>query len=577
MSAIFPALRITMSVLAICTTVGLTAYLWRWRSVPTAQPLLGVTTSMLAATVIHLVVVDLSAPDAVYAVTGLTVRGTVRTALLIDFYVLMAAGWFLFVLQYTGRARRLLRASVGIFGALFLVSVATTAALVRGAEATGPVFQFINLVVVLAAALMTVGVLLMITASIGQNPFPFREPLVLSAGAVVLVFGVVLFGVLSEPIIFPLMAVVSVGLFAWAVSGAPTFEMLPAAHVAGRDRIIERMNDAVVVIDREERVRDLNPAGAAMLKSGRDTALGRPLSELLPTPVDIPTAADADEPFQTAVGDRTFTVTANRITDERDRWFGYLLVCEDVTERQVREQRLTVLNSLLSRAVRDRMTGVADDAERIEAGEIDPAPAGERIWSTTTDLTSLVASARDVERAIAERETGPTGSRTDVGAGVERLVARWSDPGGPSVDVTTPGDPVFAGIHPRLLGSALATLVDATARAGGEPVEIRVSAAERGPAIRVGSDALATDGTDNADGPAIDRLPIAIARLAIEHAGGEVTGPVPDDEVTGPDPGDEGYVRCQLPPVADTPGGTEGGGETDVGSTDTERRRGRRR
>jgi len=542
--------RLAVTALAIGSAAGMTAYLWQWRSFSSAQPLLGLAAAMLAAMGVHLVVVYLSGPDAVMQVTEATVDEELQFILMLDFIVLIGGAWVLFVLQYTGRARWLLRAFVAIFGTLLLVSVATTVAFVRRGESTQLLTATTNVVSIFVVALIAVGVILMVTVSVRQNPFPFREPLVLSAGAVVLAVGAVVLGVLGQPVVIPATVVVAVGLFVQGVSGPPTFEMLPAVHVAGRDRIIEQMSDAVIVIDREEYVRDLNPAGAELFGLDRSEALGRPLSDILQLPVEL-SSVTAERQVQVTVDGRTLAVTANRVTDERDRLFGYLLVCRDVTERQARERRLAVLNNLLVRAVRDRMMAVADDAARLESGDgVEPgdgvesgdselAPTGERIWTTTTDLAALVASAREVERAIAESRTEQRSSRADVRAEVTELVDQWADTDGLTVSVAEPEESAVATISPRLLQAALEVLLESASRVGTEAVEFRVSVTETEPEIRVGTAATATGSSGPMETESMGQLGVAVARLAIEHAGGTVT-------VTETD--GERHIRIRLQP-----------------------------
>lgn len=549
MSTLVPAARLAVSVLAICSATWLTRHLWQRRSFPTAQPLLGAAVTMLAASVVHLVVADLSAPDAVFQVTGLTVDAEFRTLLMSDFGILFGSGWVLFVLQYTGRARRLLRAFVATLGALFLASIATTGAFALGAEPAQFLREVNGTAFYLTLTLMTIGVFLMIAVAVRQNPFPRREPLVLSGGAAVLVLGSIVILGITEPVVFPAMVVVAVGAFGTGVTGMPTFEMLPAVHVAGRDRIIERMNDAVVVVDREQSVRDLNPAGADLFGVEPDAALGRPLADLLGTSVDLAGAVSTGSPFQETVEGRTLAVTTNRVTDERGRSFGYLLVCEDVTERQLRERRLAVLNSLLIRAVRERMTAVAEDAARVETGSADSSRAGDRIWRTSTDLAALAASARRIERTIAESGTDVGSTRSDVRTEAREVADQWADTDGPAVSVSAPAEPVLTTVPGQLLRAALTVLLEGAERAGSETVDLRVSATEHGPEIRILTAAARADSREQAEAASTSRLSVVVARQAIDHVGGEVV----TTEAAG-----RQHVRLQLPPLVDLPPWTAG-------------------
>jgi PAS domain S-box-containing protein len=59
------------------------------------------------------------------------------------------------------------------------------------------------------------------------------------------------------------------------------FELTPAAHY----RVIRSLGDAVIVLDQQNRVVDLNPAGEHLINSTASDAVGQPAADILPPPL----------------------------------------------------------------------------------------------------------------------------------------------------------------------------------------------------------------------------------------------------------------------------------------------------
>ena len=250
----------------------------------------------------------------------------------------------------------------------------------------------------------------------------------------------------------------------------------------------------MIVVDRHGSVRDINPAGESVFAVDRAAALEGSLETLFPDSLDLESLADRTVERR-GPGGRRLVVSADRVTDNRDRLFGYLLVCRDVTERRDRERRLGVLNELLVGALGEQMAEVADTSEALVDRDREVEPAAEEIWSTATELVELVARARDIERALGDH----TGAPTDA-ASIARSVAETHD-----VSVTTPDGPVSCGLSPALLEAILETLF--------EELETAASAqlAVRSDRLVLTAEALALDP---------DRPAVELVDIALEHVGG---------------------------------------------------------
>ncbi|TYL37900.1 PAS sensor protein [Natronococcus pandeyae] len=555
MTAATSVLGLGIELAAVVLTGYFVVAMWKRRAEPTARPLLVVAVTMFAGTVAHLAVVY---PTLVERALSAMVPAAVASPLwvgVIHVVVILAAGfWFLFTLQYTGRGGRLF----SLAAATVVLAWVLVPAMARFGELSPPPEAEMETSLELALGfgafflivLLSIGVLLVLTTSLQRNAVRFREGVALSAGAAVLALGPLTANSLVRPSTVPATVLLSSGLFVLAIRRYPIFEAPPVARIAGRDRLIEEMADAVVVVDREERIRDLNPAGERSFDTERSDVLGEPLDALLPSTIDLPEVAGADEPVQVrTAADATLAVTANRITDVRGRSFGYLLVCRDVTDRQRRERRLGVLNQLLTGAVSDRMAAVADEAATVAASERDadsatedadeepdPARVGAEIRRETTAVVDLVARTREIERALAAGGSGAA----DVASVVRTVAVPATEDADVDLEIAMDDAPPAAAIDAAVLEAILETLLADALEHGREVVELEVVDGDRTLEIAVTDDrpvdpdegaTSAESGVIGNDVQSPGELSAEMARLAAQHVGGDVSVHVPEPGV----------------------------------------------
>jgi len=396
--------ELVISVAAIVASTAFLGATLRFRHEPTARPLLGLAAVLVAGAVAHLLLVEL-AP--IRSALGLQVRpatgGGLWLLVAVDVAALASAAWFLFALQYTGRDERT--------SPIATVAIATVCALLIGPHAvltvSGSVVGFetatpnlvLGAAVVLAEALALVGVFLVIDATFQQKAFPATQSVlqVAAVGCILLVPFVAT--TVRRPVVTPLVIGIASGLFAVLVSRYRIFETLPVVSVVGRDRVIEEMTDGVVVLGDDERIRDLNPSAETLLAVDRSAVLGERLGSAVPAFDDIPTAGESSVDVRLDSG-RTISVSTETIPDRRGRVLGRLLVCRDVTEQRRQTQRLGVLTRVLSGVTSEQMRRVTDVTTAITAGGRDPTEGGDRVRETATDTATLVASVREIERAL---------------------------------------------------------------------------------------------------------------------------------------------------------------------------------
>ncbi len=109
------------------------------------------------------------------------------------------------------------------------------------------------------------------------------------------------------------------------------------------DTVVEGIDDPVVVVDRDRRVVECNPAAATVADGGREAIAGSPLDSVLPHLVDAVPGSDAtsdgDRRTGVEIDGRHYDVRASRLDDSGSpgEW---VIVLREVTERVRREREL---------------------------------------------------------------------------------------------------------------------------------------------------------------------------------------------------------------------------------------------
>ncbi|WP_248516749.1 PAS domain-containing protein [Salinarchaeum laminariae] len=541
MDQIVTASRLAVALIAICASTVLVAYLSpRWDRAA-ARPLLGVAAVLTIGAVGHMLIVDPAGialgVDRIGQVPGdrwWVIQGAVVT-------VTAAGLWTLFAFEYTGRGGGLfagLAAGVALlvgsaaFLAIRAVNVGLSSATVDGIAAILTVTAFIA----------SVGVSLLLRAAGQQNAFPRVEPLLLSVGVVALLSGILLAQLLEQPWLFPATIALASGSFLATVVRYPTFDTLPAARVAGRDRVVEELSAGVIVADRDDRIRDCTERAASLFGVDAEAVLGEPFGTLPGIEVGSKEVAAAGDPATlTTERGTTLELTGSPIEGHGGRSFGTLVVCTDVTDRRSREERLEILRRFVVDTVGTRMDEVATSAASGtgEDDDRDPAARANRIWTSSTTLATLVASARDVERAIGQT-TGETErpSEADLRDTIRTVADAATEENAPAVAVDLPESRLRTGVSQPLLETVLRTLLEDARQQAREQITITAVTGDP-PTIRVCDDRYQGDATTVAGRSESREIPVT--RLAVEHAGGTVSTTERDDT--------HRCVTIELPPV----------------------------
>lgn len=551
-----------LSVLATGVTAVLVA---RRFAAPTAKLLAGVCVCLVTVAVSQVLVLTPSPlRAALTATTGVGLPG--------DYWVAVALGltfpagglWLLFSIQYTGRGSKLRRqvgaltaAVIGSFYASAVYIVFQTdggqsvASLVAGLFASGLFF---------ISPLASLGTVLVVEAALRRNAVPLWEGVTLAAGGVLFVYAPIVAFNLDMPVMVPTFLIGASLAFGIAVERYPVFETLPLARIAARDRLVNETEDAVVLVDDQTRVVELNPAAGSLFGIDSADAPQQSLHEVFPAAPPPAELAAADTPSTFRLGGRRLEVTASRVVGEYRASVGHLLVCRDVTDRQRRDRRLRVLTRFLTETVERRAVAVVDQMDRLadserataEVREDTPLTAvAEDIRQTTALLDRLAATTRRLDRALSTRGSGPS----DVGTLAREFVAEREHV---TLTVEGSGSETTAAVDSEVLLAVLDLLLEDLLARGVSTLQLTVRPSrDPGPVIELrGEPSPSGDGRETGQGavvgppgdrdgtmsqPASRTEPaVVLSRLALEHARGTV------------EQRDETSLRIQL--RADSPG-----------------------
>ncbi|HET6232175.1 MAG TPA: histidine kinase N-terminal 7TM domain-containing protein [Longimicrobiaceae bacterium] len=341
-------------------SAALAVYAWRHRNVTGAS---GFMLLMTASAVWSLV-------DALYfAATGLEAK--LWSAKLLHLGATMVpVGWLILVLQHTGRTAWLTRRRLAVIAAVPVVTLAliftnelhglywskfelsVRGGLVVTNNTAGPLFWFH---LVYAWALITLSILLLLGSAGEGSALQRRQARVLLIAAILPWLGNVLyylrlvtFAANPMPFLFTLSGIA----LAWGVFRFRLFDIVPVA----RDAVIEGMSDAVVVLDAESRIVDLNPAARRIIGPLAEVGIGKMASHVLSAWADgirpNPATGAAQAEIRLGEGDarRDYDLRISPLLDPKGFLSGKLLVMHDVTERKRGEEELRVAKEVAEQA-----------------------------------------------------------------------------------------------------------------------------------------------------------------------------------------------------------------------------------
>jgi signal transduction histidine kinase len=268
------------------------------------------------------------------------------------------------------------------------------------------------------------------------------------------------------------------GLLAAVGLGGSLFETGPAAGHLARETVLDTVASPVAVVDRENRLLDLNEAAAETFAVDRARLRERSLDGV----AGVDEGTDLSEPLaiRTAGGRREFVVDRSAIDDGTGTVLGYAYRFRDVTDRKTREQRLQVLNRITRHNLRNDLDAIRGFAETIRDAELAPderAQYFDRVETLAHGLVDLSSTIERSERLLAH--PAPRQERCDLSAAAETVAGRTDRE---RVTVDRPDDPVEIRSDPELVRLVLEELVENSLEHtdGNAPVTVTVRPSDEG-------------------------------------------------------------------------------------------------
>jgi len=307
--------------------------------------------------------------------------------------------WVLFGLRYAGRDHLLTRRRIAVgatlvylFVIMFVLSV--TVRFPESAILTG--LLGLGLVTVFGSAFVVVGVVFLST---------YRHPgLPLGQGAALVVPVVVLLmtaqGLGTDPNTRTLL---NAGVFTlvagslWiAVTRYDALTHRPGTSRLGFRSVVTDMDEAVVVVNTDGSVVSANATARSLF--GSDIT-GKQFEYLLGQPVTRLRNRDTIEQ-QTLAGYRQFDPRVSTITGGGSQRLGATVTLIDVTDREMRRQRIQVLNRILRHNVRNDLDVLLAHTNRIDDDDV--RTSIENTVDKTLQLSNKARKAEEVMMAITD-------------------------------------------------------------------------------------------------------------------------------------------------------------------------------
>ena len=379
--------------------------------------------------------------------------------------VAVIATWLLFALAYTGRSRWLTRRTVLLLAVepfLVLVAIWTneshglfraSAELVSYGRLTGVTSTLGPAFWVHAAysyCLLLVGTVLILRLLI-RSEHLFRSQAVGVLIAVISPWignGLFLVGAAPPALDTTIIGFSVTGLALTVVTVRHRLlDIVPVVREVARDKLIESMTDAVLVVDHRNRVVDGNPAAESLLGREIVDVIGRPLADAAPALATAIENAErtedaADEGTESGASDggiaasETFQAELERREESAVRYYdvrvsplqrgfgtltGRLISLRDVTEQRQREQQLEVLNRLLRHNFRNDATTIQGNASLLRDALTDP-DARQRLETIERTVETMIERNERFSH-LTGRLGGTDRESIDLAAELEELVA----------------------------------------------------------------------------------------------------------------------------------------------------------
>ena len=258
------------------------------------------------------------------------------------------------------------------------------------------------------------------------------------------------------------------------------FESTPSIGTLGERALTGETDDMMFVVGGDDRLITINETAIETLSITRPNALGSPLRDVLGQPTEQLRKAETVT-VQTATGTRQYDPQLSGIGDGHGNEIGVTVSLRDVTERELREQRLAVLNRVLRHNLRNEVDVVKSHAEALSKDDVEVAP----VLDAADRIASLGQQARRIDRYVSETTTDGTVDLDDTVRSTLDTVE--TDAAAVTVSVETPSSATLTTNRQALVG-ALESALDNAISYAASTVTVAVERHPDGYVVRVTDD-----------------------------------------------------------------------------------------
>jgi signal transduction histidine kinase len=183
--------------------------------------------------------------------------------------------------------------------------------------------------------------------------------------------------------------------FGLAVFRFDAFEKSPAVGVVGERDVVNETDDLVIVADDEHRVVRANES-AQTVSGGSDPSTGVvTVEDMIGEGVDDLRATETVE-FDVEGASAKYDPQVSMVLNQHDKQMGTVISLREVTNRELRKERLAVLNRVLRHNLRNQLDVVNAHLEAIDDNHADAAT------EATDRIARMSDRARTIDRVLSE-------------------------------------------------------------------------------------------------------------------------------------------------------------------------------
>lgn len=304
--------------------------------------------------------------------------------------------WTAFGLSFAGRGHLVTRRRAGVAAFLIGLFAANELSAVTGAEVSGgdsvtvmSLFTSVLVLGLVAVAFTTVGFVLL--SAYRHRSLSTFHGLVVALAPIEIIFGVQLTRP-SQPVlngvVFGAMSLAVAGTLFLVTTRYDVLRSRAGTGTIGERAAIREMDEAMLTVERNGTLARANRAASELFGSKLDdTAFAEIVGHDVPELVTQGTVE-----CWTERGRRQFDPRVQELTNRHDEVLGHAVTLIDVTDREIRRQRIEVLNRILRHNIRNSL-----DVIRANAEQVTDESRAVSILDTTDTLDRLSADARHVE------------------------------------------------------------------------------------------------------------------------------------------------------------------------------------